>query len=207
MFEEIDVEDQIAIAGVLRDLKSICARRCTDCDDSICGHEALMSLVMGFKDAPRCWPCLAGILEQNVEQLRDHLYTVIGRRSCYFEGWLWANHEEGFGPETLPQCMWPTRFRERGGQEHLSHSALQNKTPMSDTNETCDAVWDAGDMGCGDLVLELRTRLQSVKPGQILKILATNPGAEEDLPAWCRMTGNDLVASHHPVYLIKRKVT
>jgi tRNA 2-thiouridine synthesizing protein A len=205
MFEEIDVEDQIAIAGVLRDLKIIRVKPCTDCGDTICGHEALMSLVMGFKDAPRCWPCLASILEQNVEQLRDHLYTVIGRRSCYLEGWLWANHEEGFGPEMLPECLWPTRFRDGGDQQPFLCATFENGTSMSNADETWDEVWDAGDMGCGDLVLELRTRLQSLQPGQILKIVAANPGAEKDLPAWCRMTGNDLVASHHPVYLIRRK--
>jgi tRNA 2-thiouridine synthesizing protein A len=60
-------------------------------------------------------------------------------------------------------------------------------------------------MGCGDLVLELRNRLRSLKPGQVLKVLAADPGAVEDLPSWCRMTGNTLVAAQHPVYLIRRK--
>ncbi|NLT68429.1 MAG: sulfurtransferase TusA family protein [Acidobacteria bacterium] len=60
-------------------------------------------------------------------------------------------------------------------------------------------------MGCGDLVLELRTRMLSLKPGQVMRLVATNPGAEEDLPAWCRMTGNTLITSRHPVYMIRRK--
>jgi hypothetical protein len=28
-----------------------------------------------------------------------------------------------------------------------------------------DAEWDAGDLGCGDLVLELRGRLRALEPG------------------------------------------
>ena len=68
-----------------------------------------------------------------------------------------------------------------------------------------DAAWDAGDMGCGDLVLELRMRLQSMKPGDVLKVMARDPGAPEDLPAWCRLTGHTLLSSQHPEYWIRRK--
>ena len=68
-----------------------------------------------------------------------------------------------------------------------------------------DAEWDAGDLGCGELVLELRTRLSTMGPGQVLRLIARDPGAPQDLPAWCRMTGHTLVAQQHPVYLIRRK--
>lgn len=53
------------------------------------------------------------------------------------------------------------------------------------------AEWDAGDLGCGPLVLELRRRLRAM-PGELLKIVALDPGAPLDLPAWCGMTGNTL---------------
>ncbi|MBI3098170.1 MAG: sulfurtransferase TusA family protein [Planctomycetes bacterium] len=65
--------------------------------------------------------------------------------------------------------------------------------------------WDAGDMGCGDLVLELRLRLRAMKPGEVLRVTARDPGAPEDLPAWCGLTGHALVSANHPVYLIRRK--
>ena len=68
-----------------------------------------------------------------------------------------------------------------------------------------DAEWDAGDMGCGDLVLELRARVAGLPPGAVLRLVARDPGAPADLPAWCRMTGNTLVSEAHPVYLIRRK--
>ena len=68
-----------------------------------------------------------------------------------------------------------------------------------------DAEWDAGDLGCGDLVLELRGRVRALQPGQVLRLTARDPGAPEDLPAWCRMTGNALVSMQPPVYLIRRK--
>lgn len=55
-----------------------------------------------------------------------------------------------------------------------------------------DAEWDAGELGCGDLVLRLRRKLRAM-PGQVLKVIAHDAGAPEDLPAFCRMTGNQLL--------------
>ncbi|MCB9908559.1 MAG: sulfurtransferase TusA family protein [Planctomycetes bacterium] len=60
-------------------------------------------------------------------------------------------------------------------------------------------------MGCGDLVLELRTRLQELEPGSVLEVRATDPGAPGDLPAWCRITHNPLVHHEHPRYWIQRR--
>jgi tRNA 2-thiouridine synthesizing protein A len=68
-----------------------------------------------------------------------------------------------------------------------------------------DAEWDAGDMGCGELVLELRFRVRALSPGQVFRLVARDPGAREDLPAWCRLTGHGLVLAEHPVYWIRRK--
>ncbi|HEV3348864.1 MAG TPA: sulfurtransferase TusA family protein [Methylomirabilota bacterium] len=68
-----------------------------------------------------------------------------------------------------------------------------------------DAEWDAGDMGCGDLVLELRGRVEALGPGRVLRLTARDPGAPADIPAWCRMTGHALVSAQHPIYLIRRK--
>ena len=67
--------------------------------------------------------------------------------------------------------------------------------------------WHAGDLGCGELVLELRMRLERMEPGQILELTARDPGAPADLPAWCRLTGHTLVGARHPVYHIRRKET
>ncbi len=64
--------------------------------------------------------------------------------------------------------------------------------------EDLDAAeeWDAGDMGCGELLAELRKRLRRM-PTQTLKLVARDPGAPLDLPAWCRLTGNELLR-HDP---------
>ena len=68
-----------------------------------------------------------------------------------------------------------------------------------------DAEWDAAEMGCGEILMQLRIRLQPLQPGQIFKLTARDAGAPEDLPAWCRLTGHRLVFSGHPVYYIQRR--
>ena len=65
--------------------------------------------------------------------------------------------------------------------------------------------WDAGEMGCAQLVFELRRRVNELSPGRQLEVIARDPGAPIDLPAWCHMTGNELVSEDHPVYVIRRK--
>ena len=75
----------------------------------------------------------------------------------------------------------------------------------TDDAPRADAEWDAGGLGCGDLVIELRGRIRALRAGQVLKLTATDPGAPEDLPAWCRLTGHRLVAVRHPEYWIRRK--
>ena len=66
-----------------------------------------------------------------------------------------------------------------------------------------DREWDAGDMGCGDLLVELRRQLTALGPGRTLKVIARDTGAVEDLPAWCRLTGHTLVLSSPPTYVIE----
>lgn len=69
-----------------------------------------------------------------------------------------------------------------------------------------DAEWNAGDLGCGPLVLELRLKLKAM-PGKVMRVIALDPGAPEDIPAWCRITNNPLL--HHDVeaksYLIRSR--
>lgn len=62
------------------------------------------------------------------------------------------------------------------------------------THPIADDEWNAGDMGCGELVIDLRRKLKAM-PGRVLKLVACDPGAPIDLPAYCRMTGNELL--HH----------
>jgi tRNA 2-thiouridine synthesizing protein A len=75
----------------------------------------------------------------------------------------------------------------------MNATSLTSRT-MASMNESTDATeeWNAGDLGCGELVLELRKKLRLI-PGQVLKVTALDPAAPIDLPAWCRLTNNTLI--------------
>ncbi len=65
--------------------------------------------------------------------------------------------------------------------------------------------WDAGFMGCGEVIIRLRLRLRKLNPGEVFKLTSQDMGAPEDLPAWCRMTGRRLLRAEHPHYWIEQK--
>ncbi|MCO5166017.1 MAG: sulfurtransferase TusA family protein [Planctomycetes bacterium] len=58
-----------------------------------------------------------------------------------------------------------------------------------------DASFDGGDLDCGNgLLLLIRRHMDPLARGQVLEVRSTDTSVEEDLPAWCRLTGNELVA-------------
>ena len=60
------------------------------------------------------------------------------------------------------------------------------------------ARFDGGNLDCGSgLLLQIRRHIDPLERGQLLEICSTEPSVAEDLPAWCRMTGNDLVSTWH----------
>ena len=58
-----------------------------------------------------------------------------------------------------------------------------------------DVSFDGGDLDCGNgLLLLIRKHIDPLPRGGLLGILSTEISVDEDLPAWCRMTGNELVS-------------
>lgn len=51
-------------------------------------------------------------------------------------------------------------------------------------------VVDGGDLGCGELLLVLAARSRVLARGSTVRLLATDPAAPIDLPAWCHLTGH-----------------
>ncbi len=68
-----------------------------------------------------------------------------------------------------------------------------------------DSLLDVGDTLCGELALMLKVELNKLDAGQVVKVIARDPAAPQDIPAWCALTGNPLLSSEHPHYWIQRK--
>jgi tRNA 2-thiouridine synthesizing protein A len=50
-----------------------------------------------------------------------------------------------------------------------------------------DLTYDAGPTGCGELIMNLFLTMKKLEKGNIIEVISYDPGAREDLPAWCRM--------------------
>ena len=58
-----------------------------------------------------------------------------------------------------------------------------------------DVMFDGGDLDCGGgLLLLIRRHIDPLERGGLLEILSTDSTVEVELPAWCRMTYNELVS-------------
>ncbi len=53
-----------------------------------------------------------------------------------------------------------------------------------------EALIDGGGRACGELLLVLNAHVSTVRPGSRLRLVATDPAAAIDLPAWCHLTGH-----------------
>ncbi len=77
---------------------------------------------------------------------------------------------------------------------------------MNDTeSQPIAGRWDAGTKSCSQLIIGLRNAVSALHGEELLEVRALDEGAAADIPAWCRMTRNTLVAAHHPVYIIRKK--
>ena len=58
-----------------------------------------------------------------------------------------------------------------------------------------DQVLDVKGLNCPLPILRAKKALNSLTLGNTLEVLATDPGAVKDFEAFCRVTGNELIAS------------
>ena len=51
---------------------------------------------------------------------------------------------------------------------------------------------DARRLLCPMPVIKTQNLIKTLKPGDKLTVLATDPGVKQDIPAWCRINGHQL---------------
>jgi tRNA 2-thiouridine synthesizing protein A len=56
-----------------------------------------------------------------------------------------------------------------------------------------DQVLDCTGMACPLPVVKTSQAIKKIEPGQVLELLATDPGVEPDMKAWSSRTGNALL--------------
>jgi tRNA 2-thiouridine synthesizing protein A len=180
---------------------------CGGCGTAMIGHDVVIGMLMGQSGAPRCTACLARALGDDLAVFQERARASVRRLGCHRAGWVHSDRRLARLPH-WPEARWPAALRldvleddleDDLGDEPTNHSAGQEPALVPTER------FDAGDMGCGDLVLELRTRLLALAAGDVLLVRATDPGAPGDLPAWCRVTHHTLLHHDHPHYWIRRR--
>ncbi len=193
--EEPDPRTVVALADAAR----LTGTSCQECAATLCGHAAVFALVLGYKSAPRCLPCTARHMNEPVADLRERTLTYVQHHACFLAAWRRAGELERSVDAERPECVWHAN-------PAGTHRARVAPTAMpAAPGDATAARWDAGAMGCGDLLLELRLRLAALPPGAIFELRAEDPGAPIDMPAWCNVTGHALIEALHPEYRIRRK--
>ena len=72
-----------------------------------------------------------------------------------------------------------------------------------------DLELDCRGMRCPLPVIRLATNIGEVAPGQVVAVAADDPATRTDVPAWCRMRGQEYVGERAapdgtPTYLVRR---
>jgi len=66
----------------------------------------------------------------------------------------------------------------------------------AEPNPVPDAMCDGGDLDCGSgLLLIIRNAMAPLPSGGVLEVRSREISVKEDLPAWCRLVGHDLLAA------------
>ncbi len=56
-----------------------------------------------------------------------------------------------------------------------------------------DDAYDARGLLCPEPIVRLAECMKAMRRGMVLKLLADDPASYEDIKAWCRRTGNELL--------------
>ncbi|MDO8491469.1 MAG: sulfurtransferase TusA family protein [Dehalococcoidia bacterium] len=57
-----------------------------------------------------------------------------------------------------------------------------------------DATVDCVGLYCPMPIAQTALEMKQLKQGQVLEVLSDDEGIKEDMPAWCKATGNELLS-------------
>lgn len=64
---------------------------------------------------------------------------------------------------------------------------------------TLDCYW----LLCPMPIIQAAKMMKTMKTGDVLEVLSTDPGIREDMPAWCRTTGQEFLGVEEDAEVIK----
>jgi tRNA 2-thiouridine synthesizing protein A len=58
-----------------------------------------------------------------------------------------------------------------------------------------DETLDCFGLMCPMPIVKTAQTIKKMKPGQVLEVVATDKGIKQDMPAWCKATGNECLGT------------
>jgi TusA-related sulfurtransferase len=73
-----------------------------------------------------------------------------------------------------------------------------------------DAILDTLGLYCPMPIVKTAEKINDIKIGQVLEVISDDEGIKEDMPAWCKRTGNEFLRTEeregeYRVYVKKLK--
>ncbi len=56
-----------------------------------------------------------------------------------------------------------------------------------------DVVLDCVGLACPMPIFKTSSKIKELQPGQVLEVQSDDDGIEKDMPAWCKLTGNEFL--------------
>lgn len=110
-------------------------------------------------------------------------------------------------PTSGGTCNADDGFACDGSPRPKALSQRQETTSMTDTKIA--ETLDVRSRQCPGPIVAMSHSLKRLDDGDVLKVLATDPGFTADVPAWCRQTGNELLSvlpeNDHFAALIRKR--
>ena len=76
--------------------------------------------------------------------------------------------------------------------------------------EQFDHLFDASGLMCPEPVMMLHGKVREMGAGELLKVIATDPSTQRDIPKFCQFLGHELVSSEELdstfIFLIRKKI-
>nr|MDO8081307.1 sulfurtransferase TusA family protein [Candidatus Freyarchaeota archaeon] len=76
-------------------------------------------------------------------------------------------------------------------------------------DQSVNKVLDARGLKCPLPIVKTKKEIDEMNSGEVLKVLATDPGSKGDFASWCKKTGNKLLEAFESdgvfTYIIKKK--
>jgi ubiquinone/menaquinone biosynthesis C-methylase UbiE/TusA-related sulfurtransferase len=85
-------------------------------------------------------------------------------------------------------------FISSSAQSASKKYGVKSVSLLAEKKITADVSLNVPGLACANLTPAIKKEMQNLQPGQVLEVISDDFASREGVPAWCRLTGNKLLA-------------